>query len=167
MIYPVDSTIQRLNNPGQEKSNPITLFTLLTLSKTKAGAMAKLSSSVTYHWFPQTDIKTVCGKCKLQTCRLAGKRSKNSAKIILKKSLPLKFKSFQSSVVFRAFHNAVYLVYLLVYTTLLISFSHISPFAPLDLLKLGANRLDIDPGATWYTGDVTVGWCGHSWDCYN
>ena len=27
-------------------------------------------------------------------------------------------------------------------------FSHISTSASLDLLKLGANRLDIDPGAT-------------------
>ena len=35
VIYRVDSTIQRLNNPGQGKSNPITLFALLTLSKKK------------------------------------------------------------------------------------------------------------------------------------
>ena len=49
VVRKVDNAIHRLNNPGQEKSNPITLFTLLTLSKTKAGAMAKLSSSVTYH----------------------------------------------------------------------------------------------------------------------
>lgn len=42
----------------------------------------------------------------------------------------------------------LFILFIYCSVTLLVSFSHISTSGSLDLLKLGANRLDIDPGAT-------------------